>query len=653
MSRSRAWWARIVRPKGHLSKHVLWLLALLAVAPVFMMLARIAALPGAVGSGGGALMESIRALGATLNENLSLTSVPAFERDRIVYLLFVPLCAVIVTLARLTFGIRVLGFRSILIAVGFHEAGVLPSLFLMTVVVGTIVAVRPFLKRMRLPLYARVSVILCIVAMTMLGAVLAGPWMRSDVLWGVVYFPVIVLGMLAEGIAKTLENDNMVTAAWRALTTILLAFLLSLVGQIPALRAILLQFPELVLTQVVAVVMIAEFLDLRLFQDWDAQVAGAVLPARITKDGSCRVAVVYNPPVIEPGGTATTPPRAKVPRSVQAVANALRAAGHTTRIVEGDSTLLRELNKFMPPDPKTGTAGGIVFNLASGVRGDARTAHVPALLEMAGIPFTGATAFGQALASDKVVARVLVREAGILTPAFGLMTDPQDEIPSLHYPMQVQPRWISNARPQVVHDRRQLERAVRKVVRNHRQDALVEEQVAGRRICVAVLGNDPVECLPLVEIVAGKRDKVCPAPTDDILAEWIREHAKAAFRACGCRDVARVDVRVGQLGNPYVVGVHTIGILKRSGSVVLAAERAGYPFDKLVCRIVDLTRARYLAAERARKQRERVVLRAVPSRGEIEVTKAATHTDAASSPPADASAPGPDVASSSRRRAAK
>jgi D-alanine-D-alanine ligase len=110
---------------------------------------------------------------------------------------------------------------------------------------------------------------------------------------------------------------------------------------------------------------------------------------------------------------------------------------------------------------------------------------------------------------------------------------------------------------------------------------------------VALVGNDPVECLPLVELDTQRRLKICPARLEEPLAERVRKIARASFRACRCRDYARVDVRVTDKGRIRVVGVETLGILAAGGSFALASIEAGCPFPKLVCRIVEIARQRH------------------------------------------------------------
>ena len=499
--------AGILRPKGNLSRTELVILGLVALVPLLTIAIRALSLPGFVGPGLGGL----RAIAATLNQFLSLSAIPADQRDHVLYLLLFPTCALLVAVARLTFGIRVLGFRSILISVAFHQSGVVPSLLLIAIAVATIVLVRPWLRRIRLPYYARVSVILGIVATTMVAALLAGPWMRSDIPWGMAYFPVIVLGMLAEGIASTLDRDNVVAASWRAITTILLAFVIALVCRVPALRIVMLQFPELVLTQIVAIVMVSEFLDLRLLHDWDARIANKLMPGLLAKSQEGA----------GPNGLERRPVR-----------------------------------------------------------------EIVAELEESG---------RQAAASDRIASRLLLREAGVPTPAFRVMARSRDDVGDLRFPVVVRPRREPGVAPRIVRDRARLRVAVKDLVRRHRQRVLVEERVAGREIRVALLGNAPVECLPLVELEPKRRLKLCPARIDDDLARRIRRLARAAFRACGCRDCARVDVRVTESGEVLVIDVATHGILAGGGTVALAAAQAGYAFPQLVDRIAGLAHERRLA----------------------------------------------------------
>ncbi|TIV43070.1 MAG: hypothetical protein E5V84_01480, partial [Mesorhizobium sp.] len=101
------------------------------------------------------------------------------------------------------------------------------------------------------------------------------------------------------------------------------------------------------------------------------------------------------------------------------------------------------------------------------------------------------------------------------------------------------------------------------------QDALVEEYIDGREIHVALLGNREIEVLPAVEhdfgggqtrlmtwevkyMDAAALPRMCPAQVESSLATLLQDIAVATFRACQCRDYARVDLRIDRSGQPFV-----------------------------------------------------------------------------------------------------
>ena len=298
--------------------------------------------------------------------------------------------------------------------------------------------------------------------------------------------------------------------------------------------------------------------------------------------------------------------------TVQKVIDAVRASGHTVAFFEGDKQLIANLEQFMPPDPRTGQPGGMVFNMSYGIQGDSRYSHVPALLEMAGIPYTGSSPLGHALGLDKVVTKILMRDAGVPTPNYCVMSRPGRQVDGLRFPLVVKPRHESTSYGlHFVRDQQELEQAVLDVVTQYQQEALVEEYIDGREVCVGLLGNDRVEFLPIVELDFDGREpramtwadkyhksadeptKICPAPVSEELAERLYELSLATFRACRCKDYARVDIRIDSSGNPFVLEINTMASLGTGGSFVLAATKAGYSFQSLICRTLDIAHQRY------------------------------------------------------------
>jgi D-alanine-D-alanine ligase len=299
-------------------------------------------------------------------------------------------------------------------------------------------------------------------------------------------------------------------------------------------------------------------------------------------------------------------------RSVQNVMDALRAGGHTVKVVEGDMTMLKKLQKFIPPDEETGLPTGMVFNMSYGIQGEGRYEHVPVLLEMAGIPYTGPGPRSHAISLDKVVTKLLIEKEGVPTPRFRTTRNLDGIVNGLRFPLVVKPRHESTSNGlALVHDEQSLEQAIDLIVTDYNQDALIEEYIDGRELAVGLIGNNPTEILPIVEIDFGDRPikmmtradkfhktedepgKICPALLSQERVEELHKIAIAVYNICKCRDYARVDVRLDSEGNPYVLEINSMTTLGRGGGYVMSAEKAGYSFEDLICRIVDVAHERY------------------------------------------------------------
>ncbi|MER9274054.1 ATP-grasp domain-containing protein [Mesorhizobium sp. M0643] len=294
---------------------------------------------------------------------------------------------------------------------------------------------------------------------------------------------------------------------------------------------------------------------------------------------------------------------------VESVVAALQQGGHETLLCEGDKGLLATLERFMPPDPQA-RPSGIVFNMATGIQGECRDAHVPAMLEMAGVPYCGPSPLGYGLALDKVITKRLIRDRGVPTPNFRIMRCGTESTGDLRFPVVVKPRQESNSLGlQLIHEPAQLRQAAEVIITQYGQDALVEEYIEGREITVALLGNGELEVLPLVEKDFGDREehiatwedkelmaatqKICPAKIGSSLATVLRNISVATFRACQCRDFARVDIRIDRTGQPFVLEINNMPSLRMCHSYVLAATTAGYSLSSLVNCILNLAHTRY------------------------------------------------------------
>ncbi|SJM34500.1 D-alanine--D-alanine ligase family protein [Mesorhizobium delmotii] len=297
--------------------------------------------------------------------------------------------------------------------------------------------------------------------------------------------------------------------------------------------------------------------------------------------------------------------------TAESVVAALQEGGHEALLCEGDKGLFGTLERFMQPDSQP-RPSGMVFNMASGIQGECCSTHVPAMLEMAGVPYTGSGPLGCGLASDKVITKRLIRDGGVLTPNFRVMRCGTESTGDLRFPVVVKPRSESMSFGlQLVHEPAQLRQAVEVIVTQYAQDALVEEYIEGREFWVALLGNGELQVLPPVEQDFGERETrfltwedkmhmgvaapqgICPAQIGSNLATMLRDISVATFRACHCRDYARIDFRVDRSGKPFVLEINSMPGLGMTGAYVLAATTAGYSFSSLVNRILQIAHTRY------------------------------------------------------------
>jgi len=263
--------------------------------------------------------------------------------------------------------------------------------------------------------------------------------------------------------------------------------------------------------------------------------------------------------------------------------------------------------------------------------------HVPALYELLGVSYTGNRPLALALCQKKPHAKALLAGAGLPVPR-GIVVDigqapPPDQDLGLRYPMIVKPAFDDASggidAGSVVHDRAALEARVQLVVGEHKMPALVEEFIEGREIHCAILGNDPPEPLPLYEMcfkdggvdnegralpgIITYRAKWDPysrdyyameskCPVDDLPADLVRrmqDIAVRAFAALGCRDYARVDMRLSKSGDPYILEVNPNPDLADGCAFAQCVRASGRTYAQAIQQIVGF------ALERARNKAKR------------------------------------------------
>lgn len=302
-------------------------------------------------------------------------------------------------------------------------------------------------------------------------------------------------------------------------------------------------------------------------------------------------------------------------QTIDLVSNALETGGHTVKIIEADRHLLSKLDDFLPKLSK-GNEPGIVFNLALGIQGKCRYTHVPAILEMSGIPYSGSSPLGHALALDKVIAKQIFVSLGLPTPKFVVFDDISKLEHTLKYPLVVKPRSeAASFGIQIVQNKNSLKKAVASVLENYRQPALVEEFIEGREVNVSIIGNNPPQTFPILELITGDSNldiftyddkfhrsgreikRMCPANIPKDLMVYIQKIALQAYRALNIYDHARVDIRLDKNGNPFLLEINSMVSINPTSSFVYTAKVVGIDYNHLINKILDCAVERYAMEE--------------------------------------------------------
>ena len=290
--------------------------------------------------------------------------------------------------------------------------------------------------------------------------------------------------------------------------------------------------------------------------------------------------------------------------TIEALTETLTALGHRPRRLGGGRGFL-EAMLARPPQ--------LVFNLAEGRGSRSREAHVPAVCEMLGVPCTGSDPLSMALALDKALSKQVVLSAGIRTAAFRVIGT-RSEIDALDLPLPLFVKPVAEGSSMgvrvssLVRDVAQLRREIERCLTQYRQPVLVETFLAGAEVTVAIHGRGPtarvlgtMEIAPadgrVGEFVYGLESKRnykqlvtyhVPPRLPAVQRADAEGVALAAYRALGCRDLARVDVRMDAAGHAHFIELNPLpGLNPVTGDICLIANGIGLPYSELVGSVVE------------------------------------------------------------------
>ncbi|HVO38267.1 MAG TPA: D-alanine--D-alanine ligase [Spirochaetia bacterium] len=292
--------------------------------------------------------------------------------------------------------------------------------------------------------------------------------------------------------------------------------------------------------------------------------------------------------------------------TLDAVDAALRAEGFATERIGSHRGLMTALS--------AGRRWDLVFNFCEGMYGLGREALVPALLDAYRIPYTFSDPAVLAVTLHKGLAKRVVRDAGVRTPDFEIVESPSDlGRVRLHYPLFAKPIAEGTGKGVTPRSRitsaDELQTVCGELLREYRQPVLVEEFLPGREFTTAIIGTGAAaEAVGTMEVIMLEnaeanaytyvnkeeceeriRYELARGPVADACAALSVD----AWRALGCRDSGRVDLRMDARGNVSFIEANPLaGLHPKHSDLPIICTMVGISFQELIHRIVSSARAR-------------------------------------------------------------
>jgi len=304
------------------------------------------------------------------------------------------------------------------------------------------------------------------------------------------------------------------------------------------------------------------------------------------------------------------------PHTIELIKHGILTTGHEYIFIEADENFVENL-KALKPD--------LVFNRAEGLRGDSRESHVPAILEMLGIPYVGSNVLTTAIGLNKAWAKKVLLYHGISTPKFYVCkSDQEAERIRGGFPYILKPNEEGSSmgitEENLVHDKTQLRTRLKQMIEEHQQPILIEQFIQGREFSTGLLGRpgQNPEVLSILEIdfskfpevggVFGQRAKtvldsldhyICPAQIPKNLRKLLERISIDVWYALDVKDFARIDFRMNGQEKLFFLEINPLpGMDFDTEENDLSfypymAMKSGYTYDELIRRLLESACARY------------------------------------------------------------
>jgi len=305
------------------------------------------------------------------------------------------------------------------------------------------------------------------------------------------------------------------------------------------------------------------------------------------------------------------------PHTIELIRHGIEAAGHECLFIEADENVAENLKEQRPD---------LVFNRAEGVRGESRESHVPAIMEMLGIPYIGSNVLTTAVGLNKAWTKKILHYHGILTPRFHVTNSLKDaQGLDIIYPSILKPNEEGSSvginEDNVVRSKEQMLRKLESMLKEYQQNILIEQFIQGREFSVGMLGRPEKEpeILPITEVdfsrlppevggVYGQRAKTkydeienysCPAKISEELKNRLEKTTLAVCKHLDIVDFGRIDYRMDASGDLYFLEINPLPGMdfdmenKDFSFFPYMASKAGYSYNELMRRLIESACYRY------------------------------------------------------------
>jgi len=304
------------------------------------------------------------------------------------------------------------------------------------------------------------------------------------------------------------------------------------------------------------------------------------------------------------------------PHTIELIRHGIEATGHEYIFIEADDNFVETLKREKPD---------LAFNRAEGVRGDSRESHVPAILEMLGIPYVGSNVLTTAVGLNKAWTKKVLMFHGIQTPKFYVCTHiKQASDIAEGFPFILKPNEEGSSmginEDNVVKNSTELKVKLASMLNEYSQPILIEQFIQGREFSTGLLGRPgkTPELLAILEIdfskfpevqgVFGQRAKtildsldnyICPANISNQLKSQLEQTSIKIWYALDIRDFVRIDFRMHKKDGIYFLEVNPLPgmdfdtVENDLSFYPYMAMKTGYTYDDLIRRLLESACARY------------------------------------------------------------